>query len=185
MPMGGFRLFMGGILQWVGRTCAFSHKYLIICWLVALCLQVKCPLTHGLKRVLLRALEILSVSPPFGRALHGIVMRFKHLVDEVDNRPFNFSVPATIIIMGKKTEETITVPDFCLPIPLLPALLCPSWDSCSLFGCLFLFFIIIVFRMNDPIAENATSQVNIPHPFKHLLTFRGNGCCYFGRKYCQ
>src|SRR5439155_22666879 len=122
MPIGGFRLFMGGILQWVGRTCAFSHKYLIICWLVALCLQVKCPLTHGLKRVLLRALEILSVSLPFWRALHGIVLRFKYLVDEVDNRHFNFSVRATIIILGKNSEETITVPSFCIPIPFLPAL---------------------------------------------------------------
>ncbi len=100
-------------------------------------------------------------------------MRFQHLMNEVDHLRRNFSVPSAVVVLGKQTKKAISIFRFCLTIQLLPVASSSRGNSGSLCGSLCLFLVVIVFRMNNPIAKHRRGKISIFGVFKQRLPF---GC---------
>src|SRR2546430_2324766 len=119
----------------------------------------------------LRTLEILTVGSTLWRAHNGIVMGFKDLMNEGNHFIANFAASSTVVIVGKKTKETTSILCLSLSIPLRPTLSGSYGNRCSVFGNLTLLLIIVLLRMDDPVAEDSSSQVILTCPFQESLSF--------------
>src|SRR5437588_10508260 len=103
----------------------------------------------------------------------GIVVCFKHLMNQVDHRGFDFSVSSAIMILGKQAKEAVAIDRFSFTIPLLPAASGPRWNGGSCLRRSRLFLVVILFRMDDPIAEHCNGRTSLAGLFKQGLTDLG------------
>src|SRR6266567_5233574 len=93
----------------------------------------------------------------------------------------NLSVASTVAIAGKQPDKATPILDLSLAILLLPILSGPFWNSGSLLCCAFLFLIIILFRVNDPITEESSKNITLAGIFEQGLAFESqgrNGRCF-------
>src|SRR6266700_6001086 len=117
--------------------------------------------------------QVLAVGPSLRFARGRIVVGFQNLVDERDHLGLNLSESTAIVVMGKQAEKTTSVARFSDPIQLLPVLPGASWDSRSLGGCLDLFVIIILIRVDHSVAEKGGGKIGLTSLFEHGSTFFG------------
>ena len=115
----------------------------------------------------------------------GIVVCFKHLMNQIDHLGRDFSVSSAIMILGKQAKEAVAIDRFSFTIPLLPAASGPRWNGGSCLRRSRLFLVVILFRMDDPIAEHCDRRISLCGVFKQRLTFGGEvrgGFCRKGRQ---
>ena len=105
---------------------------------------------------------------------HRIIMRFKYLMYEGDYLRANLPETSTVVIARKESDKATAIPSLSFSIPLLPASLRADWNCRSVLCNLHLLFIMIVIRMNDPVTEHSSSQINITGAFKQISTFQRN-----------
>src|SRR2546425_306411 len=162
---------MRGVFEGISGACTFPQQHLFIQGFVALRLPIKCPLANWLEGTLFGAFEVLSVGPSFGRTTDGVEMSFSHLMNERNGLWCNLSGASTVAIAGKQPDKATPILELSLTILLLPILPGPFWNSSPLLCCAFLFLIIILFRVNDPITEKGCSEIDITSLIQQYLAF--------------
>ena len=96
-------------------------------------------------------------------------------MNERDDLFRNLSVASTVAIAGKQSDEAAPILRLGLAILLLPILSGPFWNSSSLLLCASLFLIVILFRVNDPVAEESSLKITLARIFEQGLTFESQG----------
>src|SRR6266851_5556655 len=105
--------------------------------------------------------QVLTVGTPLGSACRGVVVSFQNLVDERDYLGINFPGSTAVVVMGKQTEKATAIARLSLTIQVLPILPGASRDGGSP-GCrLSLFVVLVVFRMDDSVAEKSSGKIGI------------------------
>src|SRR6266568_2030120 len=121
--------------------------------------------------LLFRTFQVLAVGPSLRFARGRIVVGFQNLVNERDHLCLNLSESAAIVVMGQQTKKTTAVVRFSLAIQLLPVLPGTIWDSRSPGGCLCLFVVLVVFRVNDAITEQGRGKIGLTGLFEQSPAF--------------
>src|SRR6266487_496953 len=94
MPIDRFLLFTPVILERVSGTSSLTCDGLVICRFVALDLTVKGTRRKGSKLLLFCAFEVFPIGSALWFVRHGIVVGFKHFMDEFSARRSRFPFPS-------------------------------------------------------------------------------------------
>src|SRR5437588_10647709 len=100
-------------------------------------------------------------------------------MNEGDDLYVNLSCSTTILIVGKQTDKATSIPNFCLSIPLLPALPSSGMNSGSQLSRLGLFIIMVMLWVNNSIAEDSCCKIDIACTLKQFSTFWSNARGFF------
>src|SRR6266581_4690924 len=122
----------------------------------------------------LRTLEIFAIGSALWRAHDRIVMGFKNAMNEGNDFSANLPSPTTVVVVGKETKKTTSILRFSLPIQLLPVLPGSCRNGCSVLSHLSLLLIVVVLRVNDPVAEDSSGKIAIVGALKEFSTGLGN-----------
>src|SRR5579875_209313 len=172
MATDGFRLRTHVVFKRVGRARALAGHDLFVLRLVVQGFRVKGSFADGSQVLFFRTLQVLSVGSPLGFLGDRIVVGFQNLIDELDNRSSDFALAATMSVLRKQSQKPAAVACFGLMVALPPALFRAGWHG-SLRVCLLpLLVIIVVFRMNDPIAEDRSRQISLAGPLQQFFPRR-------------
>src|SRR5260221_1346885 len=175
MPTDGSLLFTNEVFEWVCSTRPFTYDCLIVCPKMSFRFCVNRLWTDGIQMLLFRTFQVLAVGPSLGLARGRIVVGFQNLVDECDHLCLNLSESAAVVVMGKQPKKATAVAHLSDSIQLLPVLPGASWDRRSL-GCyLYLFVVLVVFRVNDAITEQGRGKIGLTGLFEQSPAFCRKG----------
>src|SRR6266567_2547439 len=126
------------------------------------------------KYLIVGGFEIFTIRAALWLLDDGIVMGFKHVMNEGDHLGANLPVPTTVVVVGKQAKKATSILLFSLPIQLPPVLSGSYWNGCSVFGNLSLLLIVVVPRVNDPVAQDSSGKIGLAGALKEFSTDLGN-----------
>src|SRR5713226_5482226 len=162
MPVESFCSWMMVFLEWIGSSCTFAYKDLLIHGLVALCLFVKGSLGDGWQFFLFGLSDVLAVGSPFGLARERIVVCREDLLNEGNDLSARPSFASSLGKVWKQANVATAVGDFCLSVPLSPTSLRSFGNGRNMHCKLYLLIIMVLLRINDPVAEGCGCKIHIP-----------------------
>jgi hypothetical protein len=95
-------------------------------------------------------------------------------MNEGDHLGANLPVPTTVVVVGKQAKKAASILLFSLPIQLPPVLSGSYWNGRSVFGNLSLLLIVVVPRVNDPVAQDSSGKIALAGALKEFSTFGSN-----------
>src|SRR5947207_8666916 len=134
-------------------SCPFAYKGLLIHGLVALCLFIKSSLGDRWQMFLFGLRNVLAVGSPFGFARNRIVVRCEDLFNEGNDRSRDPSFASSTSKVWKQANVATAIGDFCLSVRLPPTSFRSFRNRRNTCCNLCLLIIMILLRMNDPVAE--------------------------------
>src|SRR5258708_9238104 len=178
-PMTADRLLIlaNVVLERVGSTCSFSCHCPVVDGLVALYLCVESSLSRWGKLVFFALFEVFAIRTPLRFPGHGIVVRLQHVVDECPHFGSQPCPPA-LVIVREEADEPTPITKFCFSVQTPPGSLRLLRHFCPYFRCAFLLVVIILIRIDDPVAKHGPCHIHISRTLQEFLAFRGNtGLC--------
>src|SRR5579871_1404343 len=159
------------VFERIGSARSFSYHDLFVGRFVAQRFRVKCALADGCQVLFFGTLEIFAVGPSLWFASGSIVVGLEHAMHERDDLSLNLPGSTTVVELWKQAEEATSVAGFCLAVALEPALPRASRNGGALLSRLSLLLILVVVWVNDPIAEQGGSEIDVTGVFQQGATF--------------
>src|SRR6266566_1546032 len=162
MSIDRFFRWMVIFFERVSGSRPFTYKHLFIDSLVALCLLVKGALGDGWQMFLFGLCDVLAVGSPFGLARERVVVCREDLLNEGNDLSARPSFASSTGKVWKQANVATAAGDFCLPVPLSPTSLRSFRNGHNMRCKLYLLIIMILLRMNDPVAEGCGCKIHVP-----------------------